>query len=80
MVNYHKGETMAAVAGAAVILLCSLLCSTVPLTQSQKIVTRYSNSWAVEVTGGKDIANEIAERHGFINLGAVSVTMMSYLR
>ena len=80
MVNYHKGETMAAVAGAAVILLCSLLCSTVPLTQSQKIVTRYSNSWAVEVTGGKDIANEIAERHGYINLGAVSVTMMSYLR
>ena len=79
MVNYHKGETMAAVAGAAVILLCSLLCSTVPLTQSQKIVTRYSNSWAVEVTGGKDKADEIAERHGLINLGAVSMTMIFLL-
>ena len=66
---------MAAVAGATAVLLCSLLCSIVSLTQSQKIVIRYSNSWAVEVTGGKDKADEIAERHGFINLGAVSMTM-----
>ena len=67
---------MAAVAGASVVLLCSLLCSIVSLTQSQKIVIRYSNSWAVEVTGGKDKADEIAERHGFINLGAVSMTLI----
>ena len=67
---------MAAVAGASVVLLCSLLCSIVSLTQSQKIVIRYSNSWAVEVIGGKDKADEIAERHGFINLGAVSMTLI----
>ena len=67
---------MAAVAGGAVVLLCSLLCAIVPLTQSQKTVIRYSNSWAVEVTGGKDKADEIAERHGLVNLGAVSMTLI----
>ena len=73
---------MAVLAGAFIVLLCtvcSLVCSTVPLTHSQKIVTRYSNSWAVEVTGGKDKADEIAERHGLINLGAVSMTMIFLL-
>ena len=68
---------MTAVAGVAAVLLCSLLCSIVSLTQSQKIVIRYSNSWAVEVTGGKDKADEIAERHGFINLGAVSMFLLT---
>ena len=70
---------MVGVAGASIVLLCSLVCSTVPLTQSQKIVIRYSNSWAVEVTGGKDKADEIAERYGLINLGAVSMTMIFLL-
>ena len=70
---------MVGVAGTSIVLLCSLLYSTVPLTQSQKIVIRYSNSWAVEVTGGKDKADEIAERHGLINLGAVSMTMIFLL-
>ena len=70
---------MVGVAGTSIVLLCSLLCSTVLLTQSQKIVIRYSNSWAVEVTGGKDKADEIAERHGLINLGAVSMTMIFLL-
>ena len=70
---------MAGVAGASIVLLCSLLCSTVSLTHSQKIVIRYSNSWAVEVTGGKDKADEIAKRHGLINLGAVSMTMIFLL-
>ena len=67
---------MAAVAGASAVLLCSLLCYVVSLTQSQKII-RYSNSWAVEVTGGKDKADEIAKRHGFINLGAVSMFLLT---
>ena len=71
---------MAVVGGASAVLLCSLLCSIAPLTQSQKIVIRYSNSWAVEVTGGKDKADEIAERHGFINLGAVSMTMIFFVQ
>ena len=69
---------MAGVAGASIVL-CSLLCSTVPLTYSQKIAVRYSNSWAVEVTGGKDKADEIAKRHGLVNLGPVSMTMIILL-
>ena len=33
----------------------------------------YTNSWAVEIHGGLDIANDIAQRHGLINMGQVSV-------
>lgn len=33
----------------------------------------YSNSWAVEVSGGYSVANEIAKKHGFINKGQVVV-------
>ena len=32
----------------------------------------YSNSWAVKVSGGVDVADRIAEKHGFKNLGQVS--------
>ena len=32
----------------------------------------YSNSWAVKVTGGVDVADRIADKHGFKNLGQVS--------
>lgn len=32
----------------------------------------YSNSWAVEVAGGANVADRIAEKHGFTNLGQVS--------
>ena len=31
----------------------------------------WSNSWAVEIEGGNDKANEIARKHGFMNLGQV---------
>lgn len=31
----------------------------------------FSNSWAVEVNGGPHIANQLAEKHGFINKGQV---------
>ena len=31
----------------------------------------YSNVWAVEVTGGKPTADELARKHGFINKGQV---------
>ena len=34
---------------------------------------RYSNSWAVEVRGGADKAEELARKHGFTNLGQVGV-------
>lgn len=33
---------------------------------------RYTNSWAVEVRGGTEVADRVAERHGFVNAGRVS--------
>ncbi len=32
----------------------------------------FSNSWAVEISGGDEVAERIAKRHGFTNLGRVS--------
>ena len=31
----------------------------------------YSNSWAVEVEGGIEAAQKIAEKHGFVHVGKV---------
>ena len=31
----------------------------------------YTNSWAVEIQGGDDVANRIAKTHGFLNKGQV---------
>lgn len=37
----------------------------------------FSNSWAVEILGGPEAADEIAKKHGFINKGQVrEVTSM----
>ena len=33
----------------------------------------FTNSWAVEVVGGDSAADDLAERHGFSNLGKVSL-------
>ena len=33
---------------------------------------RYSNSWAVEIRGGPEAADEMAQKHGFVNHGQVS--------
>ena len=38
--------------------------------------TRYSNDWAVEIHGGSEMADQIARRFGFINLGQVKVNIM----
>ena len=35
---------------------------------------RYSNSWAVEVRGGVEKAEELARHHGFVNLGQVHMS------
>ena len=34
---------------------------------------RYTNEWIVEVGGGSEVADEIAQKHGFRNLGKVYV-------
>ena len=39
----------------------------------------YSNSWAVKVAGGVDVADRIAEKHGFKNLGQVSGASVNWL-
>ena len=36
----------------------------------------YTNSWAVEVAGGRTVANEVARRHGFLNMGQVSYPLL----
>ena len=36
---------------------------------------RYSNNWAVEIHGGSELADQIARRFGFINLGQVKLTI-----
>ena len=33
--------------------------------------TKYCNDWAVEIHGGMEMANNLADKHGFINLGRV---------
>ena len=42
-----------------------------PKNQFQQRETLLSNSWAVEIHGGKEKANKIAEKHGLVNLGQV---------
>lgn len=42
----------------------------VPATSLEK---RYSNSWAVEVKGGHEVAEQLARKHGFINRGQVPI-------
>ncbi|XP_019860829.1 PREDICTED: furin-like [Amphimedon queenslandica] len=39
--------------------------------EGQKQLPVFTDSWAVEVHGGIEAANEIAERHGFTNMGRV---------
>lgn len=34
--------------------------------------TTFTDQWAVHITGGEEVANAIAARHGFTNLGKVS--------
>ena len=35
---------------------------------------KYCNDWAVEIHGGMEMANKIADKHGFINLGQVHIS------
>lgn len=38
-----------------------------------------TNHWAVEVPDGDRVADDVARRHGFINHGKVSVTIVRYV-
>ena len=39
-----------------------------------------TNSWAVQVSGGDIIADELAKKHGFVNLGLVSLINSSSIK
>lgn len=41
------------------------------LTLSRMEEIRYSNDWAVEIHGGSEMADHIARKFGFTNLGQV---------
>ena len=43
------------------------------LVPAMSLEKRYSNSWAVEVKGGQEVAEQLARKHGFINHGQVPV-------
>ena len=40
--------------------------------------SRYTASWAVQVEGGMEQADEVASRCGFVNLGKVSRLLSNY--
>ena len=39
--------------------------------EKERAVMGYSDSWVVELEGGRDEADKLADEHGFINLGQV---------
>lgn len=52
----------------ASLLLCA--CVVEGDTWDEEVI--FSNSWAVEVLGGADVADQVARSHGFVNRGLVS--------
>lgn len=38
----------------------------------ERVAMGYADSWVVELDGGKEKADAVAESHGFVNLGQVS--------
>jgi len=47
-------------------------------SESLKQSTDYSNSWAVEILGGKEEADRLAKSHGLANRGQVRYTLDVY--
>ena len=43
-------------------------------TKDERVMMGYSDSWVVEVEGGRDEADRLADEHGFVNLGQVSAS------
>ena len=48
-------------------------------TKTSKLPYEWSNSWVVEIEGGIERADEVAKRHGVINLGQVSLSAPAYI-
>ena len=41
--------------------------------------TTFTNQWAAHIVGGDKVADNVAARHGFINLGKVPCSVMLFL-
>lgn len=61
----HKFRLLELVLGPLLVLLFSGMGPVV----GQKL---YTNTWAVHVPGGQEAADQVANKHGFINYGHVS--------
>lgn len=62
----HKFRLLELVLGSLLVLLFSGLGPVV----GQKL---YTNTWAVHIPGGQETADQVADKHGFINYGHVSL-------
>lgn len=67
----HKLRLLELVLGPLLVLLLSGLGPVV----GQKL---YTNTWAVHIPGGPEVADQVATKHGFINNGHVSSTLSSF--
>jgi hypothetical protein len=58
------------------VVLLSLLLAPSTSVSDDRVLSQskgefYTNSWAVEVAGGRAVADDVATRHGFVNVGQV---------
>ena len=52
----------------------------VMLLASRAAANSMTNSWAVEIqSGGREAADQLASKHGFINLGQVQISLCMQL-
>lgn len=58
------------------LILCSLLLLLVSGLQPALGRNVYTNTWAVHIPGGREEAEQIASKHGFINYGHVSLPFL----
>lgn len=69
MASGHKLRLPELLLGPLLVLLFSGLGPVV----GQKL---YTNTWAVHIPGGPEVADQVATKHGFINNGHVSSTLI----
>lgn len=55
------------------LLSCLLAIQLAVAIDLSPVLASYADSWAVEVRGGEEVANALAKKHGFVNLGKVGV-------
>lgn len=39
-------------------------------------IAHYTQQWALHISGGSSVADQVAEDHGFINLAEVRITLV----